>query len=281
MILINVLVIVMLATAVLALTIAGDDAEVERSVRLRGAAQAQAVAHGAELSAVTALRRDLARGADVDSLKDEWAQIGDRDTAIDGGTFTFAVVDAQARFNLNNLARNDLVSIAIAARIAQAARIDEATLERLRDYIREVDVVENLDDLVALGLTPEQLAVLAQYCTILPEYTDVNLATAPEPLLALVLGNPAAAREIVSRRSAPGGYDPQDLNGLRGLLPPGTGLTSSYFWTRADVTVAGTRQRLTSLLHRRIADGKPEVRVVRRWKGAPPVQAPPLPDPKD
>ena len=94
MILINVLVIVMLATAILAVMIAGDDTDVELNIRMSNAAQARAVAAGGEMSAIVALRRDLTPDAqgnanDSDSSADEWARIGDDDAAIDGGRFTF------------------------------------------------------------------------------------------------------------------------------------------------------------------------------------------------
>ncbi|MGB3794830.1 MAG: Type II secretory pathway component PulK-like protein, partial [Alteraurantiacibacter sp.] len=197
MILINVLVVVMLATAVLALTIAGDDENVERSVRLRSAAEAQAIALGGELSAVTALRRDLARGNRVDTLNEEWALIGDVEAPIDNGTFTFAVFDAQARFNLANLSRGDLVSRSLMAKIALAAGLDSEQVAGLIDAMARGAVPDDFSDLLELGLTPQQIASLTIYCTFLPEPTQINLATAPEELLAVVLDSPARARSIV------------------------------------------------------------------------------------
>ena len=110
MILLNVLIIVMLATAILAIMLAGDDDDIERSILLRDASQAMATARGAELSAIAALRRDAASGSMADTLDEKWAQISDRDARIEGGTFSFAVADAQAKFNINSLGRGDALS---------------------------------------------------------------------------------------------------------------------------------------------------------------------------
>ena len=277
MILINVLVIVMLATAVLALTIAGDDENVERSARLRAVAQAQAVARGGELSAITALRRDLARGNSVDTLGEEWARIADTNAPIEHGTFTFAVTDAQARFNLTNLKRGDVLSQALMARIAIAAGLSEDQILGIVEATKLGSVTDDFSALRGLGLTVQQIQALAAYCTILPKPTRINLATASESLLAIVFDSPATAREVVSMRGGSGGLSDTSLRAAGLLLPPGTALTSDYFWARSRVTVSGTSQQLTSLLYRHTFDGKPRVVALRRWKGAPPIQAPPLP----
>ena len=277
MILINVLVIVMLATAVLALTIAGDDENVERSVRLRSAAQAQAIARGGELSAISALRRDLARGNSVDMLTEEWAQIADVEAPIENGTFTFTVSDAQARFNLTNLARGDVASLGLMSKIAMAAGLQPEQIASIVEAAASGGLTDDFTALLDLGLTQQQIATLAAYVTILPEPTQINLATAPEGLLAILFASPARARSIVSLRAAPASFTDTSLRSAGLLRPPGTTLTSNYFWARSRVTVNGTSQQLTSLLYRHTSGGQPRVLAIRRWKGAAPIQAPALP----
>lgn len=276
MILINVLVIVMLATSVLAIMLTGADSQVERATALRSAAQAMAIARGGELSAVSALRRDLAAGNSTDTLAEPWANIADSDVQIEGGRFSFVVADAQALFNINTVARGDVTSRAILAQLAQAAELPEGIPERIASLIALTGPLSDFDALRILGLDSVQLSRLAQFCTVLPTPTDVNLNTAPEALIAALLGNPATARTLVSLRSRSVGIDSGSVAGAGILLPPGTSLSSDYYWARAKVRVGGTSQQLTSLLHRRSGEAGPAVVAIRRWRGVPPIEAPPL-----
>jgi general secretion pathway protein K len=276
MILVNVLVIVMLATGVLAIMVASGDSDIERSSRLRFAAQAMAHARGGELSAIAALRRDLAASAAVDSLDEEWAKIADRKATIPGGRFSFAVIDAQSRFNINNLAREDIASREVFARIASAARLPGERVDRISALVQAAGAVTDLSALRTVGLTDAELVRLAALCTALPKPTPVNFNTAPEPVVAALLGNPAAARSLVMMRRG-SRLTPEVLSGLTRVLPPGTSLTSDYFWTHGRVVIGGTSQQLTSLLHRTMQDGRPQVLAIRRWRGTPPLGAPLFP----
>lgn len=276
MILINVLVIVMLATAILAVMIAGDDTDVELNLRLRNAAQAMAIARGAELSAVTELRRDLAAGNERDSLGETWSNIADRDAKIDGGVFTSAVFDAQARFNINNLQRNDSLNKATFAAIVAAAKLPAETVENIAALLQQTGPISGFADLGKVGLDLPQLIRLAPYCTVLPEPTDINLNTASEDLVAILLDNPGKARVLVAARGTGNGLTRSQLAST-GIFPPsGTGVTSNYFWVRGHVVMGSTSQQLSSLLYRRTFSGKPQVLVLKRWRGAGPLQAPPL-----
>lgn len=282
MVLINVLVIVMLATAILAVMIASDDTDIELSLRLRNATQASAVARGAELSAVAALRRDLARGADTDSRKDEWAAISDDAAAIDGGSFSFDVFDAQARFNINNLVRNDTITKDHFSAIVAAVDLPPEMVGQIAELVQTKRGLAGLGDLQAAGLSLAEIRRLAVFATVLPEPTDVNLNTAPETLAAILLNNPGQARKLMAARTAGGGkgggLTREDLS-LAGILPPpGSSVTSSYYWARSTVDIGGTNQQLTSLLYRRTMGGGPQVLVLKRWRGAAPMQVPPLPN---
>jgi general secretion pathway protein K len=276
MILINVLVIVIMATAVLAIMLASQDADLERSRQLRSAAQAMAIARGGELSAITALRRDLAAGSTTDTLAEPWANIADRDVKIGSGRFSFVVADAQARFNINNLAAGGAIPQDALRQLATVVGIPPQQVVTLLAALKPRGPIGDLTELRALGLGDDAIRRLSVLCAALPEPTTVNVNTAPEALLAILTGNPAIAHQIVMARARAG------AGGIGGagqfILPPGTGVSSSYFWTRARVTVGGTTQQLTSLLHRRLAGGKPVVEAVRRWRGAAPLGAPEFPD---
>ena len=286
MILINVLVIVIMATAVLAIMLAGQDSDLERSRQLRSAAQAMAIARGGELSAITALRRDLASGSTADTLGEPWANISDRDVRIGSGRFSFVVADAQARFNINNLAvgpklaQGDAISQDDLRQLATVVGIAPDHVAGLLAVLKAHGPINDLSELSAVGLGNDELRRLALLCTSLPEPTTVNVNTASEALLTVLTGNPAVAHEIVMARARAGAGGISGVGGSaqgRFILPPGTGVSSGYFWARARVTVGGTTQQLTSLLHRRLADGKPIVEAVRRWRGTAPLGAPDFP----
>ena len=275
MVLINVLVVVMMATAILAVIVAGDESDLAFTLHVRQAAEADAVLKGGELSAVAALRRDLAAGDASDGLNDEWAQIADDDAAIDGGRFSFAVSDAQARFNLNNLqGRNGLAMRQFTAIVDQLGLPPETVVDT-SELIAAGGPLSDPGQLSAIGLTPEAIAELSRYATALPEPTTVNLNTASEELLAILTGSPANARKIVVFRERNEAASPTQLRELSTL--GGFGASSRYFYTQGEVTIGTTRQRITSLLYRRTRGGGPEVLVLRRWKGATPSLVPPLP----
>ena len=279
MILINVLVIVMLATAVLTVMIASEDDDVDRGFALRSAAQAMATARGAELSAVAALRRDLASGSIVDTLGEPWANIADRNARIPGGSFSFAVTDAQSRFNINNLMRGDVTARDNFTKIAASAALPEDTAETIVRLLPFAGPLDSLSQLRMAGVSDSQLRRLAILCTALPSPSEVNVNTAPEALLAILFGNEATARSVGVMRARAGGVTRDSMMAGSILMPPGVDVSSQYFWSRAKVSIGDTSQQLTSLLVRRHErEGQPEVLAIRRWRGAAPVEAPPLAD---
>lgn len=278
MILVNVLMIVALAASVLALMLSGEDGALQRSTRSREAARANAIAHGGELSAVSALRRDAVVSPDSDDLSEPWANIADARAKIEGGTFAFVVGDAQARYNINALVRGDILSRDVFARIVTAAGIAPEAAVRIAALLEFGGPVADLAALRQVGIGERDIAKLAVFLTALPEDAPVNVNTASEPLLAVLLNNPSVARTLVARRERGGGLTRDDLAAARVILPPGTGFTSRYFWARGRVTIGDTSQQLVSLLQRRMAGGRPEVIAIARWRGAAvPLQAPPLP----
>ena len=278
MILVNVLLIVALAASILAIMLASDDESFSRSLRLREAAQAMAIVHGGELSAVAALRRDAAAGTETDNLSEAWANIGDRGARIDGGTFDLVVTDAQSRFNLNALAGGDVQSRGTFAQIVSALRLDNAVASRVPVLIAQRGEIRNLAVLRDAGVSDPEIVRLATLGTVLPGTTTVNVNTAPEALLTIMLGNAEAARGLVAQRERAGKLAPEDFAARRTILPVGASFTSDLFWVRARVVVGTTSQQRTSLLQRRMSEGQSIVAAIARWRGAAaPIQAPPLP----
>lgn len=275
MVLVNVLLLVGLAAAVLAIMVAGDDAGLQRATRMGEAAQAAQIARGGELSALAALRRDMVEAPDSDDATEPWASIDEKGIAIEGGRFAAVVADATGKLDLNALTRDDAVTKGRLATLAGALDLPQGTAGRIAEYIAAAGPIADVAELGAVGLKPEELARLAGFATALPLRTGINLNAVSEPLLALLVDNPAVARALVARRTRTGRLTRDDFMLEQAAIPPGCGFTSGFFWSVAEARVGGTRQRLTSLIERRkTEEGKPFAQVVARWRGPAPLQAP-------
>lgn len=276
MILVNIVSLVALASALVALMITAQTTALDRSLRFRQASQAAALARAGELSAAVALRRDMLDAPESDHMREAWTAVIDGEVPIEGGTFTLTATDAQSRFNINSLGQAAFAD-AQAAGLAEALQLPPDAAQQIAAAIRENGPLMRLTQLRDFGVGEEVIARMAALVTTLPEPTDVNLNTASEELIALLTGNPAGARQLVAQRDRAGFVTAEDLAALQLPLPPGTGFTSDHYWVRTTVRIADTRQTLTSLLHRRIADGEPQVVAVARWRGAAaPDAVPPL-----
>jgi general secretion pathway protein K len=270
-ILLNVLVVVAIASAALVMMVASQDLDIQRSVRLQEAARAAAVARGGELSARVALRRDALTAPEVDHLSEPWAAVADTDVPIEGGRFSLSIEDAQARFDVNALIRGGAAAEATFERLVQALRLPPDTTARVAGYVRLVGPASDLSALSVVGLSDDDLARLSEVADATPIGASVNLNTAVEPLVAALIGNPVAARILVDRRSRSGFLTGQDLQDVGVPPPPGTGFTSSLFRVRTEVTIGDTTRVTTSLLHRRASGDTVEVVALsrRRSAGAP------------
>lgn len=275
MVLVNVLLLVGLAAAVLAIMVAGDDAGLQRATRMAEAAQAQAIARAGELSVVAALRRDMADAPDSDDASEPWAQIGERGAPIEGGRFALAVADATGKLDLNTLARPDPVMKARLASLSGAVGLGAGSADRIATYLLNSGPIADIATLAAAGITPDEIAKLAPFVTALPVRAPINLNAVSEPLLALLVDDPVAARKLIARRTRNGRLTREDF-GLEGVaIPPGTGFVSPLYWSVSRATIGITAQTLTSLIERRIVNGNTrEVIAIARWQGRPPVQAP-------
>ena len=279
MVLVNVLLLVGLAAAVLAIMVAGDDAGLQRATRMAEAAQAQAIARAGELSVIAALRRDMVDAPDSDDATEPWANIGEQGAPIEGGSFALAVSDATGKLDLNVLVRPDPVTRARLGTLAGAVGIGPGTVERIATYLGKTGPIADLAELSGAGLTPDEIARLAPFATALPVRAAINLNAVSEPLLALLVDDPAAARMLIARRLRNGRLTIQDFSLEHVAIPVGTGFVSPLYWSVSRATIGTTAQTLTSLIERRLVDGKVrQVTAITRWQGRPPVQAPALPE---
>lgn len=277
MALVTVLLLVAVATAALAIMMAGEDAALQRATRMGDAARARAITQAGELSAIAALRRD--KDSESDNPTEQWANIADRGSPIPGGRFQLVVVDAQGKFDLNPLARNDAQTRLRLATMAGALRLPPGSADRIAARLAGRGPIVDLAELADTGLKPGDIARLATMTTALPLPSPVNLNAAPEPLLAVLTESPVAARGLIARRARSGRIIADDLAFERVVQPSGTGFTSKLFWVVTRATIGQTSQQLTSLLLRRQAKSGIEVLAIARWRGgAAPAQAPILPD---
>ncbi len=266
MILVNVLLFVAIASGIVMLMISGEDGALQRAGRMREAARAQAIARGGETSAVVALRRDLLTGPDSDNAGERWAA-GDRGVAIDGGTFSLAIADAQDRFNVNAVISGEAGPIELLSRIGLSAGLTPEQIARAIELIRLAGPIADLRPLARAGLDPTVAARLSTMITALPHEGKINLNAVGEPLLAILLDDPMKAHELIAVRTRQTYLTPQDFADAHVAVPQQAGFTSSLFRVTASVTIGDTTQHFTSLIARRMVDGVPVAAVIARARG--------------
>lgn len=265
-VLVNVLAIIALCSAVLVTMTSVQTRSIERARLYSDAAQAMEMALGGEASVAAALRRDGREAPEIDHAGEPWAAITDREAIIEGGTFTLSVSDAQDRFNLTTLRAGGLLATQVAARLSSLLT-DDPELARL--LTPEAETALRNKDYATLAALADTLPGAAILFTELPMATDVNINSAPEPLLAILFGNAVMARRIAALRARRGHVTPADLKALRALLPVGVGFTSDFYRVRVDVRLGSARRKLDSLLwRRRGANGQMVVETITRSYGA-------------
>lgn len=262
MILLNVLVIVAIAAAAVAVMIAAQDIEVQRTIRLRDASQAQAYSRAGELSAVVALRRDGVAAPTLDAYSEPWAAIAQRPISIPNGRFALSIVDEQARFNLNRLKSGDAIEASRFSRISRSLGVSQPGVVAVAAVIAAVGPLSDEGLLRTAGVNPADLDRLRPFVTFLPEDAGLNLNTASPELLTLLLEDAEVVRRLLDLRNSKGALDEADLVTL-GLQNVG-GLTSSHFAVVTDVRVGEVEQRVQSRLTRVLAPEQVVVSVSSR-----------------
>lgn len=294
--LLTALLVVALATVLLAGILDDGNTGLARTRNLVRAQQADALAAGLEEWALQVLLRDLANDGPRDYRDDGWAS-GIPPTDVPGGKVTGRMTDLGGRFNLNNLVVNgarDAVAAERYARLLRALKLDPRIAEATIDYLdpdidREIDGAEDQHYLLqdpprraanramahaselrlVRGVTREAWTALAPHVVALPAGTVVNVNTATPPVLMSLaegLGGSAAERLAENARY-------QDIAGFVAELgqlglPPvptaGIGISSEYFLARADLQLDGIPFGYSSIIERR--EGR--LRVVARARGS-------------
>ena len=267
-ILITVLSVLALSSAVMVAILTLQDISIERSTRFMDASSASAYALGGEASAIAALRRDVSDAPETDHYGEAWAAIQDENVPIDNGRFSLVIEDDQARFNLNNLLSDGLGAEEVLRALLQSLRAPPGLASAIASFVKKSGGLSDLNELSAAGVDPALMTRLAQIVCALPTPTDINVNTAPEPLLAAVLGNGASARLLISRRDKQGYLTPADLASARVLLPARAGFRSDYYSVSTTVTYGTVTQTLVSRLHRTKQDNHAGVNAWSRKRNA-------------
>ena len=268
MILLNVLLVLAMASVAVLIMVSTQDIEVQRSTRLRDAAQANAYARAGELSAVTTLRRDALVAAGTDNLSEPWAQLGQQDISVPGGRFSLAIEDEQSRFNLNAMHSGEGAPIALFQSIGASLDVDPASLVRIASVVRVAGPLTDDGLLVAAGVPRADLDALAPYVAILPEDAAVNLNTVGLPLLTLMTREPDVAGKLIEVRARNGFLTPADLANEGAPTLAGAGFTSNHYRVITTVTVGDVTQALHSRIARIRRDRTVDVVVTGRRRTA-------------
>jgi general secretion pathway protein K len=274
-VLINVLVVLALASSIVYLMLGSQDAALDRIRHSADAAQAEMLAYGAEASVIDALRRDMNTAPEEDHYTEAWAQVNQSEVTLATGRFSVRVTDAQAKFDINRLAGVSLTAEPFLARLLDALDLPSELAPRVAAYLRARGPVSGLGDLADLALPGDVVARLLPYVTALPEGGTINLNTADPLLLRLLFRNPGFAARVASVREREGRITRAMLDGIGAARPENSGFTSDVFDVDILVEVGEAHLRMSSRIVRR---SDLETRTVGvAWRRLQPVQDPPPP----
>ena len=275
-VLVNVLVLLGLASTVVYLMLSLGDLSIARSQRFGEAGQALALVRAGEQSAIAALRRDMIEAPETDHAAEPWAAVAQAGIEISGGAFELEIADAQGLLNLNALAALGLQGQQALHAVVAALELPPETTSRITTSITLDGPLDRVEDLTwRAGISPEEVAALARLVTAIPGTGAVNINAAPAELVAILLQSPVPARVLASIRDRKGFVTPEDVATARVILPPGVGYRSDLYRLRVSVRIGDTTQSMESLLQRRGGPNGPEVVVVNRRNAA--AESPPPP----
>jgi len=204
---------------------------------------------------------------------------------VPGGAIRGAVEDAQGRFNLNNLYSGEAPSqpdVDSFRRLLLEVKLNPELSDALLDWIdpdsqttppagaEDIDYLQldppyraanqplaSIDELrLVRGFTPEAIEALRPYVTEIPVRTDVNVNTAPAPVVAALIPGVSVAQIqqiLADRERVP--FD--DLGKFNERLPKeiaapkaGLGVKTGYFLVMLDISMGRHQRRTEALIAR-------------------------------
>ena len=224
-----------------------------------------------------------ARHSSIDHAAELWAKPLPPSSS-EGWEISGAIEDAQSRFNLNNLQINGKASPGDVALFAALLRhtqsppelaaalvewLDSETREGAEDtaylalkppYRSANQALDELADLAKIrGFTPQIIARLMPYITVLPSRTTINLNTTSAALLMTFIPGLTGgeAQQMISRRNHTPFQSLADAKGtlprLELQMPEGVfSLGSNYFRVVGRATSEGRQIGLEALISREV-----------------------------
>jgi len=261
--------------------------------------RAYVFALGVESWAQQMLMRDL-KQSKIDSLEEDWAQQLPP-IAVEGAMVTGHMEDMQARFNLNNLidkkGKASALDLKRFRQLLTVVGVDSGLADGVVDWIdpdSDVTQPNGAEDgeymrsdvpyraanrpfasvselLMVKGFTTENYQKIAPFVTALPEYTDIDINTAPKEIL-MALGNGVTesdAQTVIDARGDQGfdsvsAFTGQQALAGRGVKPTGLSVSSDYFLLDAATKFGGGQSRLYSIIVR----GPNGATTISRGQGA-------------
>ncbi|MDO8301227.1 type II secretion system minor pseudopilin GspK [Lacisediminimonas sp.] len=251
--------------------------------------QKQWILRGALDWARLILRED-AKFSTIDALDEPWAvplsetrldqyvengraQGDAADAALSGG-----IIDAQARFNLTNIAPNgaiDAAEVLAFSRLLASQRIEPGLAQKTADLMRATAPLASatpgqpaalaqqmpltqVDDLLAVdGFTSEQVERLRPFVVVLPRATPVNANTAPAEVLSAKVSKltPGDAAALVNARQTAHFRDLADvtqrLAGSNAGVPANAlSVSTNFFIVNGRVRMARASLDVEALIER-------------------------------
>lgn len=280
------LITVMLVVAIAATTAAylalDQQIWLRQSENLSDRAQADVVRAGAMEWAITILAKD-ARDSTSDDLSEDWAK-DLPPLAVEGGQVTGRIVDAQGKFNLNNLVREGKPSppdIGAFRHLLQSLDLNPDLTDAVLDWIdadsdtratgaEDIDYlllktpyrtanqpIQSVEELrLVRGFTKETVDKLRHQLTALPQPTATNVNTADKKILAAIFYTLPVSAIDTLEKDRPYADQAKLAAKLQAIasgttLPPAHfGVQSSYFQVEIT-TLFGRYQRTTEALIQR------------------------------
>ncbi|MDH5189806.1 MAG: type II secretion system minor pseudopilin GspK [Gammaproteobacteria bacterium] len=283
--LITAMLIVSLVVIIAATLTTQQELDIRRTGNVLAQEQAWLYATGVEDWAKGVLKQD-AKNSKHDFLAESWT-IPLQPIEVDGGQLNGLIEDEQAKFNLNNLVKDGKASLPDMERFKRlltALELDTNLVQAIVDWIdvnQETSFPNGAEDQFYSGqdisyrtadrpmgdiselrlikdITGEIYRKLAPYVTALPEYTSININTAPEPvLMSIAEGVTASGASSIVTDRAESGFETIEAfskhNALAGLTLEQAGLSvdSQYFRLSSTVEISSSIIKLDSLLARK------------------------------
>lgn len=192
------------------------------------------------------------------------------------------IVDAQARFNLTNLASGNAVNPgeqAVFERLLASLNLNPSLARKVAEVIAAAQPggvvksgeddgshagaqalgITHVDDLLTVpGFSPEMVANLRDFVVVLPRFTPINVNTASAEVLAARMGkiSMADARALIASREQAWFRDSADFNQrMPNSIQRPAGMSeiavsTSYFMAQGQVKVGRASQQIEALIER-------------------------------